>query len=160
LAKKKILVRYADFSIRTQFILLSCLTNFKEENKWESSSSSSGRKCITVFRSALHYFLILTQICPVHEFTPYCFKISFNITLATTPFSTSWSLPFRFWTEIVYALHVIPPVSNRAVCSNVGSLSPGIAGRHDRSSAKLINYWAFLYCNYYRLTSIIILNYE
>ena len=134
---KKNLVGYVDFSIRTQFVLLSCLTYFREQNKWEGSSSCSGRKYVTVLRSAFHYFLILTQIRPVHKFTPYCFKISFNIILATVPFSSSWSLPFRFWTETVYGLQVIPPISNRAVFSKVGSLNPVVAGRHDCSSAKL-----------------------
>jgi hypothetical protein len=45
------------------------------------------------------------------------------------PFSSSWSLPFRFWTNIFYALHVILPISNTAVCFKVGSSEPVFLNR-------------------------------
>jgi len=39
---------------------------------------------------------ILSQVNPVHTFTPYLCKIHFNIILPSTPKSPKWLLPFRF----------------------------------------------------------------
>jgi hypothetical protein len=76
-----------------------------EQSPWEINSHSASQdiSCL-LCNQKVHYRVnnsppmvpILSQMNPVHIFTPYFPKIHSNIILPSTPRCTEWSFPFRF----------------------------------------------------------------
>jgi hypothetical protein len=53
-------------------------------------------KCLLKYSQKLATGPVLSQMNPVHIFSPYFPKIRFNIILQSTRRSSKWPLPFRF----------------------------------------------------------------